>query len=74
MSKPTPAPVTGATLAVMRSTSAKASVTSAKYDPLSPARKLSAPMIAPTKAPAAIAKPKAIQALTPKRICRIAVA
>ena len=39
---PTPAPVIGATLATMRSTSAKASVTSAKYEPRRPARKLSA--------------------------------
>ena len=33
---PTPAPVIGATLAMMRNTSAKASVTSAKYEPLQP--------------------------------------
>ena len=36
---PTPAPVIGATLARMRSTSAKASVTRAKYEPLKPERK-----------------------------------
>ena len=36
ISVPTPAPVIGATLAMMRSTSAKASVTSAKYEPRSP--------------------------------------
>ena len=36
---PTPAPVIGATLAMMRSTSAKASVTSAKYEPRRPERK-----------------------------------
>ena len=33
---PTPAPVMGATLAMMRSTSAKASVTSEKYEPFRP--------------------------------------
>ena len=44
----------GATLAMMRSTSAKARVTSEKYEPLSPERKVSAPMTAPTKAPAAM--------------------
>ena len=48
---PTPAPVIGATLARMRSTSAKASVTSAKYEPRRPERNVSPPTIAPTSAP-----------------------
>src|SRR5258708_9725997 len=38
---PTPAPVMGATLARMRSTSANASVTRAKYEPFNPERKVS---------------------------------
>ncbi len=62
---PTPAPVMGATLAIMRSTSAKASVTSAKYEPFSPERNVSTPMTAPTSAPAAIPMRKPSQALTP---------
>ena len=62
---PTPAPVIGATLATMRSTSAKASVTSAKYELRSPARNVSPPMMAPTAAPAAMPTAKPIQALTP---------
>ena len=36
ISSPSPAPVKGAELETMRNTSAKASVTSAKYDPRSP--------------------------------------
>jgi hypothetical protein len=62
---PTPAPVMGATLARMRSTSANASVTRAKYEPFSPERKVSAPIAAPTSAPPAIPSANAIQALTP---------
>ena len=62
---PTPAPVIGVTLARMRSTSAKASVTSAKYELRSPARKASPPMIAPMTAPAAMPAANPSQALTP---------
>ena len=48
-SVPTPAPVIGATLAMMRSTSAKASVTSAKYEPCRPERNARQPIAAPTQ-------------------------
>src|SRR5262249_15620314 len=48
----------------MRSTSAKASVTSAKYEPRRPERNASAPMTAPTAAPAKIPNAKAGQAFT----------
>jgi hypothetical protein len=62
---PTPAPVIGATLAMMRNTSAKASVTSAKYEPLRPERNVRKPITTPTTAPAAMPSAKANQALTP---------
>ena len=62
---PTPAPVIGATLAMIRSTSAKASVTSAKYEPFNPDRKLSAPITAPTSAPAAMPINRPSHALMP---------
>jgi hypothetical protein len=68
---PSPPRVNGTELARMRKTSAKAKVTSAKYEPRNPARKLSTPMPAPTAPPAAMAIGQASQGFSPYVTCRM---
>src|SRR5262245_10788915 len=69
---PTPAPVIGATLARMRSTSAKARVTSAKYEPFRPERTAHAPMQGPAHPPPPTAAHDRGQAMAPKPVRRMA--